>query len=1039
MEHTAIFRPSQLTLTAVVWLATFSCDSFAQSGTSVLDFGEFKVKAAHDWNTENYADHLPNTRAIVSQDWAGSNLGLRPLVEIADGKLGKPPLNLMCADTYPTRGSKDVKRNPYTQYYRFSRDPAVSSTAVVVIESFDILFYPGQYECPGLKLWVTDQKRTVWGPHTIRPVVPAPKGDLWRIELPPGIAPDSQMTVWFQDVDSANPVNLRNGYWMIDNLRFTQHDALPKSRDSYSIAEGADSGITHLTPFRRPPFDVAHYPSSKRLVVALSAADSTAGSKPSRAEVTVLDAADKPLVNVPLKPVAESLFAAEFSTSSFPPGDYSVRIRSFVKDALSGESTSSFTIRSKPEWWNNKIGLLEPGEVPQPWTKMQVSPAGAISLWNRIYEFGLLPKTIETANAQILAEPMRLVGVVNGTNVQTHAAAAEKSFTRVDGERVEVVARETLGDLRVRTETWIEYDGFLWVKLFLEPTRPVAVSALRLEVPVNKRHATLYISDRQDSREVGAIRHSRYFNAFDPDHHVGQAWLGDEQRGIHWCAESDQNWHLRSPENAIGYVVGDNAVVLTVNFIDHDVQLAKKSVIEFGLMATPIKPKPRGWRSWRFGNGDDEFLDGKGVTKYGPDGTNYGFGVSYWSKFPRSRHPEPNTDAAHRVERLLAQGVKTIPDNSLVWTCPLGDEYRHYRDEWLPVPFGLPDVASMDAQTQWLEYPGCPGSKSYVDWKLWSLRSMIREMRCHGMYFDMSGPPRCANHRHGCGFTESGRPVEPRPFVPSGYGPGLKMHRYVNQISPRHPRTTILATREMFKRFYVMAKQHDPDFLIAYHTSADWFLGLNSFVDAVYHGEQFRANPEVNYYRILSLDQFRAGFMGHNQGSVGLFLPEFASSAARAGQDTKFWYSEQAEKQVRHLLGMILVHDAKVTPAYSTLEPYNELRAAQDEFGQWDDAMEFLPYWNNSRSVEIRPSQENLVCSIFRGSPADKRTPRRIMLVVFNNTDQDIETKLTLKLDALGIRGRRLRDPIRQEVFEIRGSVVSCPMPRRDYRLLLVE
>ncbi|MBI4474190.1 MAG: hypothetical protein HY646_16080, partial [Acidobacteria bacterium] len=118
--------------------------------------------------------------------------------------------------------------------------------------------------------------------------------------------------------------------------------------------------------------------------------------------------------------------------------------------------------------------------------------------------------------------------------------------------------------------------------------------------------------------------------------------------------------------------------------------------------------------------------------------------------------------------------------------------------------------------------------------------------------------------------------------------------------------------------------------------------------------------------------------------------------------------------------------------AYSGDGPYEQLRDAQDEFGQWDDRMEFFPYWNNADYVTVTPRNENLVCSVFRG-------PSKAMLVVFNNTDQDIPTQITVNLPRLGVSGTTLRDLVSRERFPLARGAADVPVPDRDYRMLVVE
>ena len=300
-------------------------------------------------------------------------------------------------------------------------------------------------------------------------------------------------------------------------------------------------------------------------------------------------------------------------------------------------------------------------------------------------------------------------------------------------------------------------------------------------------------------------------------------------------------------------------------------------------------------------------------------------------------------------------------------------------------------------------------------------------------------PTLCGSSWHGCGFQDDKRGWPPvGGYFSDGYGPCLPYRRLIDQIGRYHPETQLLATRELFKRFYIAAKQHAPDFMIVYHSSGEYDMGINSFCTSIYLGEDLRV-PPANYYEKLKIDMFRAGYMGHNLGPVATFLPEFAPVAARMKEDPAFWHTPAAEKQVRQLLGMLLVHDCDATAGSSTLKPYERMRAAQDEFGQWDDAMEFLPYWNNSEYVKINPENKNLVCSVFRGKPEDPAVKSKVMLVIFNNTDKDTDTKVGLNFKNLKVSGTQLRDLRTGEIFKIAGNISTISMPYRDFRMLLLE
>jgi len=1047
-------------------------------GTTVLDFSEFTEEIRVDWNAYGYADNMPNTPDILSETWAGPIWNLEVMLDFGGHSVPQYPILSCIGDKYPDR-SGSVEQNPYTEYYRFYADPNVNPAAVVVIESFDLYFYPGSYENAGLRLWITDAGgATVWGPFEVVPPNPAP-GAWWHFDVPGTVHADSSMTLWLQDIDSTLPANLRAGYWGLDNLTYSNYDS-PRpdppcgcggqegklladlNGDCYvDMQDFAAFSQDWLAAGTQSPADINqdgtvnsvdfailaslwgrcdaeadadcsclqcsqvdagayHYPSFNKVMVGFSAPGCGGAGSPLTAVASLTKNTQAEVLVRGQTDFTEDSVELELSTAGLEPGDYRVEAMVFEDQAPVLAKTFDLTIQPEPAWLGNQIGVLPAGTVPAPWTAMTVN-GGDINCWGRTYRFAntVFPSQIETAGAQILYWPIRLSGVVN--SISRALSAGSVSITSQADDRVELITSGFLGELPVQASIWIEYDGLCWITMELLPEAPVEISSLRLEIRLNDENATLFCSDHPDLDGTGKVLSSwsGEYSYSNP-----QFWIGDEQRGLYWGAESNRNWMLDNPSQGIRYDKLGDQVLVTVTLIDHQVTISEPTSYQFGLMATPVRPKPAGWRTWRFGKAEDPPY----TTAY------YQYSnmaiIDYWCIRQRSVTPIPHATTPARVAGFLSQGLQPVPYMSLTWTDPQSPEYLYYRDEWHDAYYALPDSNDPDP-TAWRQVAVCANAQSFQDWFLWTVTDTISSLDLHAMYFDMSAPSTCANHGHGCGFQDPNR-TWPEPFGGSIYGPTSPEARYIDSVGQYFMETHLLRTREMARRFYLATQQHDPNFVSVFHTSGSLYLPQIAYLNAVLEGEQFR-RPPVNYYNVIRLDQFRAEFMGHNWGFVGVFLPEFAAAADRAGEDPNFWYTSAAAKQVRHLLGMILVHDSQVWPAYSTEVPYNQIRAAQDQFG-WDDSLEFLPYWDNASYVTITPANENLVVSVFR-DPA--RT--KAMLVVFNNTDSNIDSTISLNFSNLGVSGTTLRDPINGETFPIANSQASVFMPYRDFRILFLE
>ncbi|MEA3403136.1 MAG: DUF6067 family protein [Armatimonadota bacterium] len=732
-------------------------------------------------------------------------------------------------------------------------------------------------------------------------------------------------------------------------------------------------------PFTYPPMlEVAKflYPSKDLLEVVLSTRGAASAAA---ARVQVLpEGGGEAVAGAEVAGGQGDVRTAQIDVGGLQPGAYNAVVTVGEGERPLGRQTLDFEIRERPQWLGNQVGIID--YVPQPWTALQYE-GDTVSCWGRTVDLGgsLLPAQMVSQGEELLSSPVTLIAEVGGERHEP--GEAQTQWGERTDQRGQWRATASIGPISAEVSGWIEFDGFMWLEVSLSAGETTAVDSLQLRVPMAKQHATLLYSGNYRTIDTGSTPADPWATSFVPC--LG---LSDEERGLQWCAQSRRGWSLEDIDRAIEVLPGEQATVLVANIIDTPTEIGPEPrVFAFGLHPAPVKPPLEGRRMLRPA-GD---MDKQPQPNLALWMTHWCLGCSY---------PLPVRDKS--IEWLQArreQGVRTHAYTRLAQCSVKGPWYEYFRDEWRIDPGPRLDF---NPEAEWGKAnPVCQNSASWRDWMVWSLREGIEELGAAGIYYDVSRPALCVNHHHGCG--------------------------YLNEDGEWEPETQILAARELQKRIWIMMHE-ELGCEISHHMSGHLWTATQSFSDMLIDGENFTSMVKDNYYELLPLDKFRAEFMGHQWGLTSIFLPEF--SRAQLTPDMKELY-ESPEKLpvVRHLAGMIFLHDSIPWPSYSDLTPYHTIWAAQDELG-WGDEVQFLPYWDNAQYLE--PMGERLVASIFRKDG-------RALVVLFNNTDEPREARLRFDLQALGVEAPALRDFETGERFELQEGATTVPIGPRDFRLLM--
>ena len=170
------------------------------------------------------------------------------------------------------------------------------------------------------------------------------------------------------------------------------------------------------------------------------------------------------------------------------------------------------------------------------------------------------------------------------------------------------------GWLKASVRNTIAQDGVMKIELKVVPSQKRKLRELYLDIPLRESQATLMHDvtevvyrrlhrDKKDleaglggqagftplmKREDGVVWDSletekdRIAGSFQP-----MVWLGNEDRGLCWFADSDQGWLLDDHKPALQLFRKNGRVVLRVSFVNREVELDKPLEVTFGLLATP--------------------------------------------------------------------------------------------------------------------------------------------------------------------------------------------------------------------------------------------------------------------------------------------------------------------------------------------------------------------------------------------------------------------------------------------------------------------
>lgn len=677
------------------------------------------------------------------------------------------------------------------------------------------------------------------------------------------------------------------------------------------------------------------------------------------------------------------------SVSDWPAGPYTCRYR--VRSAVGGtsvhEGTFEYERRKAPQWYTVGRQLGRADTVLPPWTPVLWRDDG-IEVWGRRYRCSreLLLDQVVSAGAALLDAAMRLECVADGKLFQ--ARLTERAVTRQSDTGCVLSSHGRLGPLQVHCVMTVEFDGMAKVELLLHSAEPVTVDALRLVLPFRRQHAIYYhqCASYYGRSAAGLVPEGGVEMLFRPF-----VWLGDDERGLMWFAESPDGWHVTGKPITIRRT--GEVTELRVDVVNVSEVMREKKLV-FGLMATPAKPAPADWRAWRV----DRIWSPAYARKHAVDWEQEGIALQWrylwWTSglqrifTPGHTTPLQVTDSlGDYVRDWHARGTRLVPYMYLHGVNRIATDFERYYPAWQtssPKEMAYYGRVIMGA---------CPGGDWFADYLLYGIDQWVKTHGVDGVYFDGAGPPvPCANALHG--------------------------HGWLDDAGRRHIAYPIFGLREFYKRLWTILSEQVERPVIWVHADGKMPIPCFSFATANWEGEMVQGSMkggESVLSELLPLDWWRAHAVATQWGVVPMWL------------FSVFGNEEQQARQQDDQLALLLVHG---TPMGRTGRPPREvirrLWRAQHEFGIGE--AEFHGYWQSADLLRVTPSQERLVASVYERDGS-------VMLVVGNFTDR--EERVTVEfLPRVQLQTDALIDCFTEGVTPVVGRRVTCRVPARSFRLL---
>lgn len=630
-------------------------------------------------------------------------------------------------------------------------------------------------------------------------------------------------------------------------------------------------------------------------------------------------------------------------------------------------------------------------KIPTPFLPVEVTSSGLthkVDILGRSITFDAnsLPTSIVSQGTEILAEPIRLVGLEDNKPIQwdnNYPGNESESFIQERNGHAATICGAMLSDMFiVNTVFKVNFDGCIEIDMKVMPrgrTVPeifgfakqrqlrFELNRLWLEIPLNPNVAKLFSFcpnspvHLADGTVIETSLTSSAGRLSDQDSAMpfkSLLWIGNDDLGIGWAAENDKNWQLEQDTRVMEIIHQENAVVLRARLLDsqpiqwqqaaqpeNGINAFQPIAFSFMLQPTPVKTFPKQPYLHNAlhldcfvkikGNYIDFMAQQDRYDRLKEMGVDTLILHEKWNKSQNAF--ELSEFTTRQVKEIVAQchkrGIKVltyfgyeISSLNTSWTEDAQDVMVTNKGRqtggWYRVPFQR-------------DYMVCYNNK-WQDRFISGIEKIMDTCHTDGVYLDgTSSPHYCDNIAHGCGW-----------------------HDAKGNLKGTYP---IKAVRRLFQRLAEVV--HSRGGMINVH--AYGFLNVTAlpYIDMTWYGENLQFKYTKGEYDDMPLDYFRAEYCGRNVGVPVEFI---------AYENKPAWTFENAITM--SIIHGILPRPNDIEHPLEAIAPiWNIVKRFPIEQSQW------MPYWKNNATT----SDERIKVSYYKYIDL---TDKNILLAFAANT-----------------------------------------------------